>query len=223
MLADKTLEISESADAKAEAKRQFENARSAQWFKVVVDALRAMAGSGGNCMWCSSNESSHVEHYRPKSTFPQLSMAWENYLWACSICNSTYKKDQFPDGAEQLINPVDEPVWDFFYIDDVGLLTARFDVATGALDRRALSTLQVVKLGRDDVAARRRSQMKQLKTSAADTLARAQSGQIDKVEVLQRMSDWRQNALQPDVSSFFLDGPGKNESPFRELFEWLNA
>ena len=65
--------------------------------------------------------------------------------------------------------------------------------------------------------------MKQLKTSAADTLARAQSGQIDKVEVLQRMSDWRQNALQPDVSSFFLDGPGKNESPFRELFEWLNA
>jgi len=37
-----------------------------------------------------------VEHYRPKSLYWWLAYCYENYLYACEICNRTYKNDKFP-------------------------------------------------------------------------------------------------------------------------------
>lgn len=54
------------------------------------------------------------ESYRPlpaKGDIPRPDYDWNNYLWACAVCNSNYKRDLFPlDEHNQalLINPVDE-------------------------------------------------------------------------------------------------------------------
>lgn len=46
---------------------------------------------------CAINEQyNDVEHYRPKSIYYWLGHEWSNLLYACNLCNRTYKKDNFP-------------------------------------------------------------------------------------------------------------------------------
>ena len=65
----------------------------------VVDALWEM--QHGKCCYCERRlpETGHlkaVEHFRPKSIFPELRNEWRNLLLACSQCNG-YKADKFPE------------------------------------------------------------------------------------------------------------------------------
>lgn len=59
--------------------------------------------SFGKCAYCEANThvAAHgdVEHYRPKSVYWWLAYTYDNYLYACQICNQTYKSDNFPIGA----------------------------------------------------------------------------------------------------------------------------
>ncbi len=65
----------------------------------VVSALWAM--QHGKCCYCERRlpETGHlkaVEHFRPKSVFPELRNEWRNLLLACSQCNGQ-KADKFPE------------------------------------------------------------------------------------------------------------------------------
>lgn len=205
-----------SSDAKvAEASRRYDNARRAAWFREVIDLLRGMASAGGNCMWCSSSESSQVEHYRPKSQHPELALHWENFLWACGVCNGIHKRDRFPESPHQIIDPVSEDPWQYFYIDELGMLSPLYDPKTESLDTRAVSTIDVVGLGRDDLHARRRRAMKFLRQSVDDALAMHSSGQLSVQDLRDRLAELRASEHHPDVSQFFLDGPGAEQEPFR--------
>ena len=42
------------------------------------------------CAYCD------VEHYRPKNQYHWLGHDWKNLLFACTICNRSYKKTNFP-------------------------------------------------------------------------------------------------------------------------------
>ncbi|MEI7955810.1 MAG: HNH endonuclease [Verrucomicrobiota bacterium] len=132
-LKEETDAIGKAADPKAEAERRYDNARQTLWFKPVVDKLKRLSGKGQRCMYCSGSEASDVEHYRPKAVFPTLAMTWENYLWICTPCNR-HKGNRFPPITEpggEFVNPLQEDVWRFFFIDEFGFLSPlyRFDVA----------------------------------------------------------------------------------------------
>lgn len=64
----------------------------------VRGALWAMQGR--SCAYCDrelpGNDRGDVEHFRPKSVYWWLAYRFENYLLACSICNSSYKIEKFP-------------------------------------------------------------------------------------------------------------------------------
>lgn len=54
------------------------------------------------CAYCAIHENEwggprhfHVEHFRPKSLFPQLVTEYENLLYACDVCNC-YKGNDWP-------------------------------------------------------------------------------------------------------------------------------
>lgn len=56
--------------------------------------------SGGKCAYCESPTDTvahgDVEHFRPKSKYWWLAYCYDNYLYACQICNQVHKGDEFP-------------------------------------------------------------------------------------------------------------------------------
>lgn len=81
--------------------------------KQVKDSLKIMFS--GKCAYCESHIThigyGHIEHFRPKSKFPNLCFEWENLMLSCEICNGKqYKGDKFPESNEggPYVNPVEE-------------------------------------------------------------------------------------------------------------------
>lgn len=79
-------------------------------FSEVRAVLKAMAGGRERCMYCEDNEGTDIEHFWPKSKFPEKAFSWSNYLLACSHCNSNRKRAEFPmtDGEPDLLDPTAE-------------------------------------------------------------------------------------------------------------------
>lgn len=51
------------------------------------------------CAYCErmkNGDYGAVEHFRPKGTYYWLAYTWDNLLFSCSECNSSYKRDHFP-------------------------------------------------------------------------------------------------------------------------------
>ena len=174
-------------------------------------------------MFCSGSESSDVEHYRPKAVFPLLAMTWENYLWACTPCNRA-KSNQFPvaeDSSPALLNPLDENVWNYFYIDSFGNLTPVWDIQLDDYNFRGKETASVIGLDRQALQESRRSRMDDLKEKVNDAVLLLRAEKLTVAVVKKRVAKWRKQPFQPDVADYFLNGPGRAEQPFKALFELL--
>ena len=135
---EKILSLPEGNERRQAAKRIYENSRTAKWFKPVIESLLESCLGIEVCMYCSSNEPSHIDHFRPRSVFPEFAMIYDNFLWSCSNCNG-FKLNRFPpdtEKGEQIINPIDDNVWDYFTFDEFGGLAqgiACFFAALGSL------------------------------------------------------------------------------------------
>lgn len=68
--------------------------------QVRADAEALYAAFHGKCAYCEARmahvSSPHVEHYRPKSKFPDRMFDWQNWLLSCGRCNDR-KWAHFPD------------------------------------------------------------------------------------------------------------------------------
>lgn len=142
----------------------------------VIDALRTMIAPRNRCMYCEDNEVHHVEHFWPRSKYPEVVFAWLNYLYSCGICNGP-KNSHFATisatvtvipvldvtsphrcGRPAFINPRYENPMDFLILDIRGD-TFRFAEKEGIepADRaRALWTLQHLPINRDGLPDQRR-------------------------------------------------------------------
>ena len=87
--------------------------KSRTHFRTIRLALRNICSGNERCMYCEDSAGAHIDHFRPRAMDSLSTFVWENYLLACSICNSNYKRDEFPldpSGNAQLVDPtVDEP------------------------------------------------------------------------------------------------------------------
>jgi uncharacterized protein (TIGR02646 family) len=92
-----------------EAKRRWDQKPDVA-FAEVRSTLREMAPGIERCMYCESNEGTHIEHFWPRRLSPCRTFDWHNLLLACETCNSNYKRDKFPrkNGKPLLINPVED-------------------------------------------------------------------------------------------------------------------
>jgi uncharacterized protein (TIGR02646 family) len=98
------------AERVEEAKRLWDFKKN-KAFKEIRETLCLMASGIERCMYCEDSAGTDIEHFWPKGTYPLKAFQWENYLLACSSCNSNYKRTEFPlDSSDQplLINPVEE-------------------------------------------------------------------------------------------------------------------
>lgn len=109
-LAATTTAVMSSTDREREANRKWKT-KNASVFADIRNVLDAMASGRGRCMYCEDSRGTDVEHFRPKSTYPEHAFDWHNYLLACSGCNSNHKRTQFPLDSlalPYLIDPTSE-------------------------------------------------------------------------------------------------------------------
>lgn len=64
-------------------------------FTDVRKKLNAMTIRRAYCHYCEWNQERDIEHFFPKKHFPNKAFVWENYLQACTICNSDHKGEKF--------------------------------------------------------------------------------------------------------------------------------
>lgn len=72
--------------------------------------------SYNKCAYCESftllTSPMHVEHYKPKSLYPNLAYDWNNLLPSCPLCNNG--KGDLDTGIYPIINPCEDDPEDFF-------------------------------------------------------------------------------------------------------------
>ena len=64
-----------------------------------------------------------IDHFRPRSRFPELTYAWSNWIFSCRRCNVDNKKDKWPDSGYVdpcAANVMERPEQYFDYATDTG-------------------------------------------------------------------------------------------------------
>jgi uncharacterized protein (TIGR02646 family) len=137
-----------------ENKKLVETAEKKYNHETVKSALIEMFN--GKCAYCESHiihiNYGDIEHFRPKSKFPEFCFEWDNFLLSCSICNGKSNKgNKFPLESEGdfIVNPVEENPNDFFRFE--------FDENTRLFllfpkDERAKTTIDTIGLNREKLA-----------------------------------------------------------------------
>lgn len=101
---------------------------------TLCRAVRAVAWE--KCASCEAPKAATVDHFWPKSLYPQRMFVWDNLFPACRDCNSE-KRAEFPldAGRPVLLNPVDDEPLDHFRWDHV-----TGECSYAPTDRRAQET-----------------------------------------------------------------------------------
>jgi uncharacterized protein (TIGR02646 family) len=174
-------------------------------------------------MACSSSESSQVEHYRPKATYPERAFEWSNFLWLCGMCNQI-KGDRFEE-PNPPINPIDDDVWNFFFIDEFGNLTARWNIALDDYEPRAVRTIELHSLDRQALQECREARLADLRAKVTDAVEKFQNGALTREEIELLALSWFQEPFQPDIADYFFLGPGRTNpnEPFKTFLELIDA
>lgn len=142
---DYLAERQREVDAGADAEAAWRTARGSRHLENVVSALKTMTGKRERCMYCWDSRCTDIEHFWPKSKYPEKTFVWTNLLMTCCGCNrekgADFELDS--DGLPLLLNPVDADPWEHLYFDSrTGLVTPRF--LNAAQDPRGAYTIQVI-------------------------------------------------------------------------------
>lgn len=148
----------------ANTKEQHSKAENKYRHKEIKEALCVMFH--GKCAYCESKithvDYGHIEHYRPKSKFPELTFDWSNMLLACGVCNgSGHKGDHFPEEDKNgpLVNPCDEDPsqhFSFHYEPDCRIASVY------GITPRGETTEKILGLNRNELRSYRSGQIARL-------------------------------------------------------------
>ncbi len=184
----------------------------------------------GKCCYCEAKfdhaYTGDVEHYRPKGAvtgpggrsvpgYYWLAYAWDNLLFACAICNQTYKRDQFPlvretDRARHHGEPLDAEAPMLIKpsgpIDPRDHIRFNLDVPVG-LTENGTETIRITGLDREKLTLKRLTHLRLMDTlcDAWDVLRRLpEAGAGD---VAAKIGDKLRDATSPEAefSSATLD------------------
>ena len=204
--------IAEAASPGFSADKFWKRVRQRSFLKEdVLGQLRRMAGDRERCMYCSDSHGNDIEHFWPKSTYPEKMLMWTNLLLCCSNCGRL-KGDRFPlkNGAPLLIDPAVDKPWDHLSFDPAtGNLTARF-VTPDQQDDKGAQTVETLKLDqREAIANGYRRSFKRVR-KVIDNFVRFPTT-IDSLEEDLAVAD------DHGVLGWIFHGDGQNEVPFSEL------
>ena len=147
-----------------ELKKEVEKLEKKYNHDQVKDALKGMFKK--KCAFCESTithiDYGQIEHFKPKSIYPDQCFEWNNLLLSCAICNGSGSKgNKFPLEAEggPFINPTTENPDDFFKFEYDDVLKQYIVFPKNI---RAVTMLSLIKINREDLLEKRKAQLKQI-------------------------------------------------------------
>lgn len=180
--------------------------------------LGQMAGPGERCMYCVDSHGSDIDHFWPKTPYPQHMFRWPNLLLCCTECGR-FKGTKFPrqdNGQPLLIDPSTENPWDHLDFDPIsGRLTARYRLDLGDYSPMGVQTVQVLRLDREHLEGQYRKTYRRLCRVLEDFEEKPDGAGQDLAEALKRADDhgllgwWigGSGAEDPPLARFRKHGP----------------
>ncbi|PSU88919.1 TIGR02646 family protein [Photobacterium kishitanii] len=116
------------------------------------DAVREglIKSSEGKCAFCecipSEGGNIEIEHFKPKSEYPELTFEWDNFLPSCRKCNGS--KGTHDTVLEPIINPYDTDPNNVFHFVDIEIKASNTDmkqIAEKTIEVCGLNTLRLWK------------------------------------------------------------------------------
>ena len=143
------------ADGSLDIEQEWKAARGTRPLKTVFATLKEMMGTRERCMYCLDSHGTDIEHFWPKTPYPEKMFVWPNLLLCCTECGRL-KGDRFPLAEDQplLVDPTAEDPWLHLDFDPItGNVVARFDVRANDWSPKGLKTVEVLQLDRREALA----------------------------------------------------------------------
>jgi len=188
----------------------------------VFGALCSMAGKRERCMYCEDSRGTDIDHFRPKSVYPGRVFEWPNMLLSCSGCQRA-KGDRFPmdeAGDPMLIDPTAEEPWQhLYYVSETGVITARYDKATGRQCPKGVATTELLPLNVEAIAYGRKRTSRRLAQAVRAFLDAQQNRRKDQCEpeIVGRLRKAVRDCPDYGLSRWYFAADGRNEEPFSRL------
>jgi uncharacterized protein (TIGR02646 family) len=183
----------------------------------IEETLGDMCGPRKRCMFCQDSFGTDVEHFRPKGRFREAMFLWQNLILACSGCNRI-KSEQFPMGSSGeplLIDPTAEDPWAHLVFNrETSLLTARWEIASGAEDLKGSTTLAVLRTLNYEAVSKGRGRIARALAGAVEDFLVLNTAREDADEQLRRRV---LDNLDYGLAEWFFLREGQDEQPFVTL------
>ncbi len=201
-----SAQVEGAADPKAKAQQLWDSHPSSAKaaFQEIRQVLRQMAPGIERCMYCEDSQGTDIEHFWPKGRYPAGAFCWENYLLACSFCNSNCKREDFPLNSSDLplllnpasIDPQDDPRHHLTFRHSTGHFNA-----TGVKGQPSITTFDL---------------------NGARTGRRLPQGRLDAFGTLQDLTVAYARASQAGETAKAADIQGRmTRYPFSSVLLWL--
>ena len=89
-----SLQTFDKKKEKAVTSFKAKNVKTNKTFEAVKVALKEISPGIERCIYCEDSQCDEVEHFYPKTLYPQFCFDWSNYFYACGVCNVS-KNNQF--------------------------------------------------------------------------------------------------------------------------------
>lgn len=187
-------------------------ARQSDTLRRVLATLQQMVGARQRCMYCVDSHGTDIEHFWPKTPFPERMFVWPNLLLCCAECGR-FKQD-FPlsDGKPLLIDPTSEDPWLQLDFDpSTGNIVPRFDPAIDDYSVKGSTTVGILHLDRREaMAAGYQKTYRRLCALVEAALNQARPTADNLIRELQETDDH-------GLLEWCLAGSGQEEYPFQAL------
>lgn len=205
----------ERLGANFSATTQWQTARQTATLGAVLTTLRHMMGDRQRCMYCLDSHGTDIEHFWPKTPYPERMFVWLNLLLCCAECGR-FKGDRFPmaDGLPLLVDPTAEDPWRHLDFDPTtGNVVAKFDVDRNGYSVKGMETVKLLQLDqREAMASGYKKTLRRLSRVVEEVLGQADT---DAAALTATLSDGDDHGLL----TWCFHGSGRNEAPFCNLRE----
>lgn len=178
---DKPVELSDEVQKELTAQYKADNNKVVWGMPFIRKALLKM--SNNKCVYCEclvgkGTVDMHVDHFQPKSIYPDLVVVWDNLLPSCPDCNRA--KSSLDTKVYPIINPSEVDPHDYFY-----MFNYRYKSKDPNIDSIASRTIDIL----------------QLNDSSKKVIKRFEIGEVlhDKLTELVRLAGEHENDINNNI------------------------